>query len=615
MASKINGLDFDAPITPYTFEGNDYNTLRVHVDYDNNGYWKGGAFYVSLTPEKIERSSGGFATRCFRITGTRDPLGSWIRITIEEAPRNSQKRICKIFENLTNPTRKEQIAWLFDQRRWETLQAYVKEVALTGVFSGEINYSEAPAAEAQEQGATNQESSTPNNNETTMGTKNINTMAAAEFVGKTIIVGEGIATIIIKSASGDVLQGEFQKEGVPSMAMPIPLEQLRKQVENGAWSIEGVEKPSETVTEDVDVEEVEDIDLEEEPTADEQPTAEEPIADETEQPTAAEEDDPVLQQWREAKKKSPNAIILMRSGDVYVTLMEDAEKVNGVAGIAMRVEGNVTMGVFAASELDTILPQVIQAGHRVNIVDLSQPQKTTAKRGETEEQPKPAVEQPTAGQPKDAKPKVAPRRAKAEPDAESEQPAADEQPATEDSVPSGSPARDEQPAAEQSKAAPKKPKAEPTSEQPTTAAKEPLHIEVYSERACILLGTTTHAQRVILKGLANYQTLKQGEYAGQGAWVFPTKRRAKVEKALNLGGQNAEHTESVTQDNGVPHIVKYSEKGIIVAGDTRLIEPVLESLGGQRRAFLRGGKAYSGIVLHARHKETVRRILDLAYTA
>ena len=603
MASKIQGRDFDAPITPYVFNGDDYNTLRVHVDFNTGGYWQGGAFQVTLTPEKIERKDG-YATRGFRITGTRDPLGSWVVITIEQAPRNSQKRIDKMYQNLTAPTRKEQIAQLFDQRRWELLEDYVKEVALTGAFSGTITNGEATAAETKEQG-NQQESSTPKT-ETTMKAINIETATAQEFVGKTIIVGEHIATITIKSADGNTMQGEFLKEGTTPMNIPVNIDTLRLQVKSGAWRIEGMEP----IADVEDVEEVEDIDLEgedgantrrtepeteetqtegeETETEEEETEAEETMSEETEAGNTdgdAKEDDPVLKQYKASKGKNPDATILFRNGDFYVVLCEDAKVVSKEIGRPVLTQDGIEMCIFPHTDLSEVMPKLVRAGLRIAIEDLPQGEKKA-------EAPK-AKAKPAA-QPKTARPKVQSRKAKVE---EPEADAQEEVSVEENVEPMNEPAADDPSA---------------TTEPRTN---EPLHIEQYTERACVLLGTTTHTQRVKLKALANYQTLKQGELSGQSGWVFPTKRRAKVEKALDLGVETAEHTEAVAQDNGVPHVIEYSSKGIIVAGDTSLIEPVLDSLGGQRRAFLRGGKAYNGIVLHARHKETVKRILDLAYTA
>ena len=437
---------------------------------------------------------------------------------------------------------------------------------------------------------------------------NIETATAQEFVGKTIIVGEHIATITIKSADGNTMQGEFLKEGTTPMNIPVNIDTLRLQVKSGAWSIEGMEP----IADVEDVEEVEDIDLEgedgantrhTEPEAEETQTegeeteteeketeAEETMSEETEAGDTdgdAKEDDPVLKQYRASKGKNPDAIILFRNGDFYVVLCEDAKVVSKEIGRPVMTQDGIEMCIFPHTDLSEVMPKLVRAGLRIAIEDLPQGEKKA-------EAPK-AKAKPAA-QPKAARPKVQPRKAKVE------EPEAD---VTEVAVEEEVEPMEEPAATEQATA----------TEQAESRTNEPLHIVQYTERACVLLGTTTHAQRVKLKALANYQTLKQGELAGQGGWVFPTKRRAKVEKALNLGEETTEQAEAVAQDNGVPHIIEYSSKGIIVAGDTSLIEPVLESLGGQRRAFLRGGKAYNGIVLHARHKDTVKRILDLAYTA
>ena len=370
MASKINGRDFDAPITPYVFDGGDYNSLRVHVDYDNNCYCKGGEFYVSLTPEKIEQHAGGFSTRGFRITGTRDPLGSWIRVRIEQVPRNSQKRIDKIFENLTNPTRKEQIAWLFDQRRWDTLQEYVKEVALTGAFSGELNYGEAPAAETQVQGKVNNtESSTPKD-ETTMEANN---MKAADLIGKTIIVGENIATITIKSSDGDKLQGEFKKAGsTMGMQLPITLESLKQQVESGAWRLD---EPAAEATDTAATEPDEEVEFTEYEDVTDEPSGE-PEGDARGE---AAEDDPFVKLYRFCKVAKPEHIVLFKLDGIFCAIMDDAPIVGEACCTRLSEKNGYTFVLFKAEELSTVMPKLLRQGKQVSVVDAPKDETLPAK--------------------------------------------------------------------------------------------------------------------------------------------------------------------------------------------------------------------------------------------
>lgn len=65
---------------------------------------------------------------------------------------------------------------------------------------------------------------------------------AADLIGKTIVVGDNIATITIKSAENDKLQGEFKKGDAPAMAMPLTLKQLQDMLDAGIWKIAGETK-------------------------------------------------------------------------------------------------------------------------------------------------------------------------------------------------------------------------------------------------------------------------------------------------------------------------------------------------------------------------------------
>lgn len=77
-----------------------------------------------------------------------------------------------------------------------------------------------------------QTSETKNSEEKTM----TNEIKAADLIGKTIIVGDNVATIEIKSASGDILQGEFRK-GESTMPMPLNMAQVKKMLDDGIWHV------------------------------------------------------------------------------------------------------------------------------------------------------------------------------------------------------------------------------------------------------------------------------------------------------------------------------------------------------------------------------------------
>lgn len=86
---------------------------------------------------------------------------------------------------------------------------------------------------------------------------------AADLIGKTIVVGDNQATIVIKSVDGDKLSGEFSKDG-KTTPMSFPVSQLQGMTEKGLWKIadatESTEKTEATeVKTEADVAEVDDI--------------------------------------------------------------------------------------------------------------------------------------------------------------------------------------------------------------------------------------------------------------------------------------------------------------------------------------------------------------------
>ena len=88
------------------------------------------------------------------------------------------------------------------------------------------------------------------------------------------------------------------------------------------------------------------------------------------------------------KEKHPDAIILMRTGDFYTTYNEDAKVASNVLGITLTRTSDKTsadgkkilMAGFPNHALDTYLPKLIRAGHRVAICDKveTNPQKVTS---------------------------------------------------------------------------------------------------------------------------------------------------------------------------------------------------------------------------------------------
>lgn len=77
--------------------------------------------------------------------------------------------------------------------------------------------------------------------------------------------------------------------------------------------------------------------------------------------------------YKSIKESNPNHIILIRCGHSYDTFDEDAVKVSSILGIKLDIgfgEGDRNQRVsFPRHALDTYLPKLIRAGHRVAICD------------------------------------------------------------------------------------------------------------------------------------------------------------------------------------------------------------------------------------------------------
>jgi DNA mismatch repair protein MutS len=101
---------------------------------------------------------------------------------------------------------------------------------------------------------------------------------------------------------------------------------------------------------------------------------------------------PLMKQYQEIKAKYPGALILFRVGDFYETFGEDAVTASKILDITLTKRSNgaaaaVKLAGFPYHSLDTYLPKLIKAGHRVAVCDqLEDPKfvKGLVKRGVTE---------------------------------------------------------------------------------------------------------------------------------------------------------------------------------------------------------------------------------------
>ena len=101
---------------------------------------------------------------------------------------------------------------------------------------------------------------------------------------------------------------------------------------------------------------------------------------------------PLMKQYNAIKAKYPGALLLFRVGDFYETFGQDAIEASKVLDIVLTRRGNgsaseIELAGFPHHALDTYLPRLVRAGHRVAICDqLEDPRfvKGIVKRGVTE---------------------------------------------------------------------------------------------------------------------------------------------------------------------------------------------------------------------------------------
>ena len=121
---------------------------------------------------------------------------------------------------------------------------------------------------------------------------------------------------------------------------------------------------------------------------------------------------PLMQQYQEMKKKHPDAILLFRVGDFYEIFGKDAVEASETLGIILtrRVNGRdkyIELAGFPHHALDTYLPKLVRAGHRVAICEQLEDPKL--KRNPQQK----VVETVTPNQPPKEEPKPEPKPAPA----------------------------------------------------------------------------------------------------------------------------------------------------------------------------------------------------------
>lgn len=88
-------------------------------------------------------------------------------------------------------------------------------------------------------------------------------------------------------------------------------------------------------------------------------------------PSEDDDTDPIIKQYQDLKKKHPGAKLIFHCGDFYEAYDEDAVDIANILGITLtvRAKDKRKMCGFPYHALDTYLPKIIRAGHRVAICD------------------------------------------------------------------------------------------------------------------------------------------------------------------------------------------------------------------------------------------------------
>lgn len=114
-----------------------------------------------------------------------------------------------------------------------------------------------------------------------------------------------------------------------------------------------------------------------------------PQAEQVSEPSA------LAKAFTDMKGKHPDALLLFRMGDFYISYADDAKVLSEVCGITLTRQNKVQditaqQAMFPAAALDTYLPMIVRAGKRVAICDEpmkfteSAPKKATRKSAKKE---------------------------------------------------------------------------------------------------------------------------------------------------------------------------------------------------------------------------------------
>lgn len=87
----------------------------------------------------------------------------------------------------------------------------------------------------------------------------------------------------------------------------------------------------------------------------------------------------IINQFHDLRAKHPDAVLLFRCGDFYEAYDTDAETCAKTLGITLTKQLEMRMTGFPHHALDTYLPKLIRAGHRIAICDQLEDPRLTKK--------------------------------------------------------------------------------------------------------------------------------------------------------------------------------------------------------------------------------------------
>jgi len=230
MAKTIDHMDFYVDVTPYQHEtagDQTFNVINVCV-----AYRKGQGFVAYYHPG-WKTDWDGFG--CL-FDFSKDPLTEGFTVLVEQATKNSVKRLTVMHESLK--LAKEGIRYFFDRREWQMLRWLMENTARVG-YTSTIEAKVRECMEAETTGKTTEtsEDNNSNNNQNNsedevMTNENVK---VADLIGKSISNG-GNAKYTINAIEGEKVSVTFQMGNSEGKPMTMGVAQVEKLLQGG-WTV------------------------------------------------------------------------------------------------------------------------------------------------------------------------------------------------------------------------------------------------------------------------------------------------------------------------------------------------------------------------------------------